>query len=145
MRVSTPTNVAGVLGQSRRCGRAADIGSAGVLLLAAVVTGEPEPPVLVTSLDVPGSGSRTRSRLRGHQQTRAAETRVAVAQSVEHRAVIVLCEGACDRGSGSADRNARRMLCGDAEEVSGDTGEMWAEYRHVNAGVNPNYLQPDVW
>lgn len=34
------------------------------------------------------------------------------------------------------------LLCGDAEEVSGDTGEMWAGYRHVNARVNPHHLQP---
>ena len=36
MRVSTPTDVAGVLGQSRRCGRAADIEPQGAVFRAAV-------------------------------------------------------------------------------------------------------------
>lgn len=36
MRASTPTDVAGVLGQSRECGRAADIGPQGAMFPAAV-------------------------------------------------------------------------------------------------------------
>jgi hypothetical protein len=60
---------------------------------------------------------------------------------VEHRTTQRMF-GILRLGFGSADRDALRMLCGDAEEVSGDTGEMWAGYRHVNARVNPHHLQP---